>query len=775
MKNYEVYEEALRKEGIGLPLKYLRMFFFGIPRSGKSTMRRRLMREITNIDQCPDISPSTGVAESFPVLIRDVINETATISELEAAGLGWKSFRNSDGYLFRLFYSIITKAMGNLPRSPYDFVRVEDVQPTEGSASESSSSLALTNTVVKVSDGVHFQSGTQQVHAFAGVSAVDEDRIMRVIDDLAKTLQSESPRDLCNLLILINMMDVGGQPDYLDMLPILTVGPSLYLFFLRLDQMLKKRYQVRFVDDQGKEIKLGRGRQTYSAEEVLYQCIASINCFGCHASTHGQIDATAEQESIPSCRILLMGTHKDIIDDHPEKRSDVDKLKESLSTVLRKTQLYKSGVLREDSDGEIMFEVDNRRGSEESEMADIRMKILEIIKSKRYASVKVPPSWLMFHSVLHKLEKSVVSLDECKMIADKLSMTTPVTEALKYFHYNVGSLLYYDKLIPSLEKTVICKPQEIFNCLTNLIVKKLARDNENADIATVNEFHSKGLFSLSDIQDNTECQENSSLKLYQLIDLLKELNLLVEVKQSVSDQEKRFVIPAILEYASEEELTLCGITSLLIQFEDGFVPFGLFCTTIAELIAQSQDDNFNWTLLCDLRDPVRKNKVKFRIETGFTATLISRPENYVIQVVEDERIDKKHSLQDICCQVRLAFVKTLKQAIIRMTHSPYMQVSNTFHLAFTCPVREDHNDHTMIVTAENSGFAKCLLTNDCFPLKTEYLRWFYQVSAVSIKHRVKTPQHVTKSNTHAQICSRMECQHAYILTGVIASIELQQQ
>ena len=87
----------------------------------------------------------------------------------------------------------------------------------------------------------------------------------RAIEKLEKILQSSDLDKLYQLLVLINMMDVGGQPEFLDMLPSIVFGPALYLFFFRLDQELSKRYRVEYVDANSKAIKL---ESEYSTEPV---------------------------------------------------------------------------------------------------------------------------------------------------------------------------------------------------------------------------------------------------------------------------------------------------------------------------------------------------------------------------------------------------------------------------------------------------------------------------------------------------------------------------
>ena len=66
-QHYEAYQQAL-KEGTEIKLKYLKMLFFGPPRTGKTSMRRRLVGEIVNLTNKPvdKLHSVAGFPELWP-------------------------------------------------------------------------------------------------------------------------------------------------------------------------------------------------------------------------------------------------------------------------------------------------------------------------------------------------------------------------------------------------------------------------------------------------------------------------------------------------------------------------------------------------------------------------------------------------------------------------------------------------------------------------------------------------------------------------------------
>ena len=78
--HYEAYQQAL-KEGVAISLKYLKVLFFGAPRTGKTSMRRRLVGEILNLSNEP-VQASTGTAEAYNVIVKlveDKITSSTTV------------------------------------------------------------------------------------------------------------------------------------------------------------------------------------------------------------------------------------------------------------------------------------------------------------------------------------------------------------------------------------------------------------------------------------------------------------------------------------------------------------------------------------------------------------------------------------------------------------------------------------------------------------------------------------------------------------------------
>ena len=227
-------------------MRYLKFLFFGPPRSGKTSTRRRLIKEIVNLSQLGIPSISTGVAETNDVIIKKLLSEPAAI-----AGSQWWSMKRSKedtqlgmygedelGCLAQLFYRLIsTPAAGSGP------------VPVQEGALDLDDHVIIPASINNHNAENMVQSESEAVVEMlsSSLSNAEEAEIKIAFEKLTSILQSDSPEDLKRLLedlTMINMTDVGGQPAFLDMLPALTIGPALYFLFFRLDQELNKHYPV---------------------------------------------------------------------------------------------------------------------------------------------------------------------------------------------------------------------------------------------------------------------------------------------------------------------------------------------------------------------------------------------------------------------------------------------------------------------------------------------------------------------------------------------------
>ena len=489
--------------------------------------------------------------------------------------------------------------------------------------------------------------------------------------------------------ILMNMVDTGGQPAFLDMLPALTMGPALYLIFFRLNQDLKKTYQIQYVSKSNNNFQFGHS--SYTVEEVIFQALSSIACFSYTAPKKANMPN-------PSHAAMLIGTHKDLLGSDP---ITVEAEIQARDVELREEISFKVGQkLHYASENQLMFAVDNMNG-DEKELAQVRKQLENIMKTD-FDDFPIPASWLMFSIFLRKMKKRTMSLSQCREIGERLEVRD-TNEALWFLHHYVGTLMHFPG-VEEIKDIVICDPQVVFDSVTDLILSSFIF-NHVGKLASEN-FKTSGQFSLEDIQKAAKKLKSDILPPLKLLKLLEHLNIIAPIKSEGSSpqsdtyqEEVVYFMPAVLKHATEEELhmeqSLTDPVPLMIHFKCGFVPVGVFCAMIASLVARK--DTLGWSLLEPRNGHnLLKNKATFHVNDAYNITLISKPKRYEIHIARISTTDR--ALEEICQHVVETICNILDQVISKMEYKQLFSCHSDqtlYELGFKCP-KHSNEDHLVI-------------------------------------------------------------------------------
>ena len=527
-------------------------------------MRRRLVGEIQNLANEP-VQTSTGTAEQYDVIVK-LFEEKTTNSPAVIKTSEWLSVNalfgkevsasetNLDDELRLIYQFTYESAPKNKRKSPQTEKEAED----EATNQQSPDSTVLPNTNDVIDPNTSISEDTLVGEPGCELSAEQMNEIEKAFDAFDKILRAGGQKQLKVLLngtILMNMIDTGGQPAFLEMLPALTIGPALYLVFFRLNQELKKRYQIQYVSKGREEIPLGDS--SYTVEEVIFQALSSIACFSC-------ITPKKLNMPNPSHAAMLVGTHKDLLlRSDPETKALIKAAHVELEREIQKTDFLKPGknFLRYAFEGQLMFEIDNMEG-DDRELTKVHKRLEKLIHEE-FDNFDIPVSWLMFSIFLRKMGSRTLSLLQCHEIGTRLKVKD-TDEALWFLHHCVGVLMHFHD-VEEIKDLVICSPQVVFDSVTDLILDSFKF--ENIDMPACNRFREMGQFSYEDIE-KIEKKKSDNLPLPKLVKLLEHLNIIASIKPEGSSfpgvlhssrpqsgthkGEKLYFMPAVLKHAKDE-------------------------------------------------------------------------------------------------------------------------------------------------------------------------------------------------------------------------------
>lgn len=190
-------------------------------------------------------------------------------------------------------------------------------------------------------------------------------------------------------------------------------------------------------------------------------------------------------------KVLLVGTHRDLVTEAEFKRKD-----KLLQKKIRNTDFYDKDIIEFARKDQLMLPVDNMNGGQD-EIERIR-KVLENIILKSFELVEIPGAWLILSLYMREKKLHTISLDECEKLARKLRIgPEELKEALWFLHHRIGVLLYYPE-IKALKGTVICDIQVVYDSATNLIKNTFTFEKVGQSVSK--RFRETAQFSLKDVE-----------------------------------------------------------------------------------------------------------------------------------------------------------------------------------------------------------------------------------------------------------------------------------
>ena len=228
-----------------------------------------------------------------------------------------------------------------------------------------------------------------------------------------------------------------------------------------------------------------------------------------------------------------------------------------------------------------------------------------------------------------------------------------------------------------------------------------------------NRFKEEAQFSLADIDDAAVGKEVDSISVKKLVCLLEHHKILAKL-----DEEDTYFMPCILKNATEKELNniKCSvdIAPLMIRYECGYMPLGIFSTLITALLSKKDD---KWKYVGDLR----RNKVTFRVGADSDdVTLISHP-TFMEVILYRVQGARQHNAT-VCCDIRATLVNTLKEVHFCMKYCSSVNIQ----YGFECP-NHPGKEHLSVVQGNCLLCLKNPKEPDVSILKEEkFTIWFHE-------------------------------------------------
>ena len=721
LKYRNAYRNFIRTKKT-LEMLFLKFLFSGPPRLGKTTACRRLMGEIVDLmsaGEADRVHASTGAVESGTnVIVKRVSRSTALVTEAE-----WCAAKSSTDEARMLFLQLkqtmdtedappttnSTSAMEKVATRTTGEVTAATPTTTPHLRPESGFLMKLHRKFMSTMRKNQTPSLPDIVASPIPNTAAGPTADIPLIAELFKKA-SEQPEFLeevqHHFRAFLRMEDTGGQPELMDMLPALTIGPGLYLVFFNLEWNLKKEFKVFYQHPSGKTTTPEESKITL--EEMLLSTLSSISCSSASANLlkDEEVNSSDVHDILESSKSVayLVGTHKDKVSEEHISQFDED-----LQSVIRGTDFFEKGLVKFCSEGKLIVAMDNMEGGVE-EVKAIR-KMLDTAMERHFKPLRIPAVWLLFNLCLTRTNKRTACMKKVLELSSQFNMSAEETKvALWFLHHHAGVIMYFPN-VPLLQDLVILDTQVVYDSVTFLILRAMSFDNVGQ--ACSEKFRETGQFVLEDLVAATSGVSGGDfIPPEKLIALLEFLHIIAPIprvqdsQSSTQEQEAVYLMPCVLHTASQEKLdavchdqsrTQCA-SPLMVRYKCGFVPLGIFPALIASLIS-----NKSFSLV---RRGMMKNKVQFRYQPLKTlVSFLCYPRFYAI-VISQLSVSEREVHKE-CAAIRRQVVAALEQVGSHMNYGYFLD----YQFAFECPSHPG-KEHLCVVE-EQSEVTKLMDCLEC--------------------------------------------------------------
>lgn len=666
--------------------------FFGLPRSGKTSTKNRLIGKPAVHQQ-----PSTGVAEN----VSRVEIEKTTI-EVQSP-YAWHVLDSLDDET-----AVIVEEIYECYESDKEPSVTISYPPAEKDSPHLQGSKSADSQLTKSPSLPPNQKSAKMPLLMQASNPAASSR-----DHLVKRLEvavRNARRKLSNYKHpwTIYLTDAGGQPEFQELLPALVSGFSVFFIFLRLDQDLHMKCNVEYLDPRsGKSIIPIEA--TFTIKEALLQCLATV------ASTKKQ-----SQNSIKP-KVVFIGTHKDKV----KSVSHIEHVDKELQEAVKSTSAYRDGIIEFAAEDHLLCAVNNLSSNTD----DIKtvQRVVERIGRKCKYMIKTPHKWMLFSIILRQQEEKVLSFSECFEIAKacEINLKDEVRKALSFFH-QAGIVRYYEELA-ELSDFVIIKPQYLFDKLTELIVDTFTFDTVDHNV--LEDFKKKGIFPVDVVRKLSTDVDGLTKERFTI--LLEHLRVIAPIKKD--GQVVKYFAPFALSHCeiSDTSDSRTTIPPILFTFQSGYCPKGMFGYVAAELIRnknqcavmRNECGKFMWQFQ---EDKIYRNQICFRVGPYKDTFQISYSPSYIkIVCIPNDMSERNISIGSVCCHVR----DKVQYIISDIASTVYSAQETVELLAFSCSLPE--HSHAAIINL-SSDYRPCTLScpemDACCQFPKMHLVWFDEVS-----------------------------------------------
>ena len=560
----------------------------GPPGSGKTHVRFLLYGLIP-----PTVRVSTScIEEAQRAVINSLDSEDSEESQWEPV--------NSDGLKEMVAEGVSTGVEGIEDKTPSPTLHqpektpfgLDTPQSTQATTSKMQNTVNTTSQVVQMSasddkpqvqhtpeTSVHTKIPPPSAH-LAQKSKTDLPRMQALelpeTSDILELMKTFSTTRQPLRVHWMHFIDSGGQPQFLEILSAFIRNVSLLLLLVKLSEELSDTPTVEYFSPDGKSYQLGVF--PLSNEQILLQA-AQLSLFHKPQISLPQ-NIIEKEQSQPN--MVLVGTFADQESKCKETRSEKNSQLKKLFKPFQKQLLPRSG-------SEIIFPVNAKsagQGKNEDPVASELRRVIQKLAPR--LRMRFPLMWYFLEMELRRLGEKIITKSECWEIAKKLGFESEeALEAALHYLHEANLFLYYPDV---LSNTIFVDPQAVLSNITQLYERHIMLEDapESEVVGDDLRYRDHALFTASDLISLDTDYSKAAFPNEDLITLLQHRLIISEMPFSING-ETCYMMPSLLSAVEGGDIIrpkVTAATPLIIPFQEGWAPTGLFCALVVSLLSR---------------------------------------------------------------------------------------------------------------------------------------------------------------------------------------------
>ena len=454
-----------------------------------------------------------------------------------------------------------------------------------GSSCDVTDQQSLSYASGSVGDPIIIQEDDSDDSGDGGSGSVDNE-----FTDVERKILTSNPLpkslviDKSDSVKFITVIDSGGQPEYVHMLPAINNSPTINFVVLDMTKNLDDPVIVQYKSKHNKNF---IDYPLHYSNLDMVGLLMSLTTDSLEQPT--KQTPTKSRVTIPTKSYIgFVGTHKDKLKKETCKEK-IAALNDRLASIVEEREC-KFAVLP--AENGVLFPVDNTTAgdsdSEDHVVKMLRCRIEDFMdKLKKSGSIdnQLPITWMILELELQEMHQSegtkYITYEEYKRIAiEKASMVPEeVEESLQHFDF-LGVLLHF-KEVQGLCDIVVIDHQWLFDSLA-MIMHLSPNDIKFQDHHFKKQFKENRLLAKSELYIINWIGELSPEYFFNLLIFLK-----VIATVTLNDLEY-YYMPCVLRSTMHynDKYIFPYSAPLLVQFSSGFLPRGFFCLLVVHLLQE---------------------------------------------------------------------------------------------------------------------------------------------------------------------------------------------